>query len=267
MTESFLDRLEAQLVAAEHAMVRTAPGRRAPRRWRASRRNLLVAIAALAVAVPAVAATEPWQPILGRPALHDTPRGTSRTPVPADVLGMLGVLRRRQNDQDRGPVARTLLRSVGQQFSGVRLASVRLVTLSAGHHALVLSAESVGRAASRGRPGVGEPVCLVFPASGLCGPPSALRTTGITMTGGPSVRGLVPDGVAEVILSFGPGRTRSAVVHDNVFWLTGAPTTRRTVPAPPGSGRRRTPPLVMTSGFTVQWLDRHGRVIGPPKVR
>lgn len=267
MTESFLDRLEAQLVAAEHALVRTAAARRAPRRWWASRRNVLVAIAALAVAVPAVAATEPWQPILGRPALHDTPHGTSKTPVPPDALAALGVLRRPQNDEDRGPVARALLRYVGQQFGGVRLASVRLVTMSPGHHALVLSAVSVGRAASKGRAGVGDPVCLVFSAGGLCGPPSALRATGITMTGGPTVRGLVPDGVATVTLRFGHGPTRSAAVHDNVFWLTGAPTTHRTVPAPPGSGRRRTAPLVMTRAFTVRWLDRHGRVIGPPKAR
>jgi hypothetical protein len=136
MTESFLDRLEDQLVAAEHALVAAAVRPRVSR-WTPPKR-LLVALAALIVAVPAVAATQPWQSILGRPALHDTPRGTSKTPVPANALALLAVLRRPQNAQDRGPTARALLRHVGQQFAGVRLSSVRLVTVSGGHHALVV---------------------------------------------------------------------------------------------------------------------------------
>jgi hypothetical protein len=34
--------------------------------------------------------------------------------------------------------------------------------------------------------------------------------------------------------------------------IAGAPTTARTVPGPPRSGIRRTPPLVSTAPFTIQ---------------
>jgi hypothetical protein len=205
VTESFLDRLEQQLVAAEHALAAAARPRVA--RWTPPKR-LLIALAALIVAVPAVAATQPWQPILGRPALHDTPSGTSNTPVPADALALLAVLRRPQNAQDRGPTATALLRSVGQEFAGVRPASVRLVTVFPGHHALVLSATTGG--------GISQPVCLVFSDGGLCGGAHALRTSGIAMTAGPSIRGIVPDGVVRVSADFGHGQILTANVSDNV---------------------------------------------------
>src|SRR5436190_3343556 len=107
----------------------------------------------------------------------------------------------RRCGRDRGPTATALLRSVGQAFGGVRLSSVRLVALSPGHHALVLSATRVGDTR--------EPVCLVFSSGGLCGPAGTLRTHGITMTAGPTVRGLVPDGVATVSATFDDGRTLS----------------------------------------------------------
>jgi hypothetical protein len=260
MTESFLDRLEGQLVAAEHALAAAARPRGS--RWTPPRR-LLVALAALIVAVPAVAATQPWQPILGRPGLHDTPRGTSKTSVPADALALLAVLRRPQNAQDRGPTARALLRNVGQEFAGVRLSSVRLVTVSPGHHALVLSATKVGGVPSTGDRGIGEPVCLVFSAGGLCGGADALRTGGISMTAGPSLRGIVPDGVIRVTADFGHGRKLTADVHDNVYWLTGAPTTMRAFPTRPGAPRL--PPMPVTPPFILHWLDAHGRTIGPAR--
>jgi hypothetical protein len=255
VTESFLDRLEQQLVAAEHALAAAAARPRVVR-WTPPKR-LLIALAALIVAVPAVAATQPWQPILGRPGLHDTPSGTSKTPVPADELALLAVLRRPQNAQDRGPTATALLRSVGQEFTGVRPASVRLVTVSPGHHALVLSATRGG--------GISQPVCLVFSAGGLCGGAHALRTSGIAMTAGPSIRGIVPDGVVTVTADFGHGRVLTADVHDNVYWLTGAPTTRRAFPAPQRPGARRLPPMRMTSPFTLRWLNAQGRTIGPAR--
>jgi hypothetical protein len=262
MTESFLDRLEDQLVAAEHALAAAArPGLVRS----TSHRRLLLALAALVVAVPAVAATQPWQPILGRPGLHDTPRGTSNTPVPGDVLAALAVLRRPQNAHDRSATAKKLLRGVGQEFAGVRLSSVRLVTLSPGHHALVLSAKSVGPPPSTGHRGTAEPVCLVFSGGGLCGGADALRTSGISMTAGPSLRGIVPDGVVRVTADFGHGRKLSTDVHDNVYWLKGAPTTMRAFPAPTRPGGRRLPPIPMTSPFTLHWLDAHGQTIGPAK--
>ena len=265
MTESFLDRLGDQLLAAERALVVAAPAVARRRRWMTPR-TAAVLLVALAVSVPALAATTPWRPILGRPELRDTPAGTSNSPVPNDASALLAVLRRPQTDADRGPIAQKLLRNVGQQFRGVRLRSVRLVTLSPGHHALVLSTEGVGQVPGVTK-GTSNPVCLVFTAGGLCGGARSLRTSGILMTGGPNVRGLVPDGVAKVVLRFAAGRSVGTDVHANVFSITGAPTTARTVPGPPGSGVRRTPPLVTSAPFTVQWLDADGRAIGPPKTK
>src|SRR5260370_114224 len=110
MTDFFLDRLEAQLVEAER---RLAP-RRARRRW--VRKSIVIPAVIVATPVPALATTQPWNPTLGRPKLHDRPHGTSTTPVPPDVLSIFAVLRRPQTAADRGPIARKLLRYVGLEF-------------------------------------------------------------------------------------------------------------------------------------------------------
>jgi hypothetical protein len=243
MTESFLDRLGAQLLAAERTLVTDGRAAARRRRW-TTPRTAAVAIAGLAIAASAVAATTPWHPILGRPEVHDAPAGTSSSPVPTDANAQLAVLRRPQTDRDRGPITEKLLRSIGQQFQGVRLGSVRLVTLSPGHHALVLSAEGVGQLPGVTK-GTSNPVCFVSNVGSSCGGARSLLTGGIVMTAGPSVRGLVPDGVAKVVLRFAGGQTVGVDVHDNVFSIS------------------RTP----TAGFTVQWLDTNGSPIGPPKTK
>lgn len=262
MTDTFLDRLGDQLISAERTLVAAVPAASRRRRW-VTPRTAAAVVAGLAITVPAIAATEPWRPILGRPALHDTPAGTSNTPVPDDARALLGVLRRPQSDLDRSRTARVLLRVVGQQFRGVRVDSVRLLTPSPGHHALVISAQGVGQEPGVAK-GIGDPICLIFTAAAVCGDATSLRTHGISVTAGSNVRGLVPDGVATVLLRFTGGQALSADVRDNLFWITTAPTTRHTVPGPPGSGVRRTPPLVDTAPFTAQWLDADDHVIGPP---
>jgi hypothetical protein len=264
MTESFLDRLDTQLVNAEQALFATAGRRRAIPRWRAPRRSIVATVLVLAVAGPAVAITRPWPPILGRPALHDTPLSTSNTAVPRDAAAILGVLRRPQTAYDRGPTTDKLLRGVGQEFAGVRLPSVRLVTLARGHDALVISATGVGLPA-RGEIDIADPLCLEWSDGGTCGSLSSLRAHGIIVAGGPRVLGLVPDGVATVALSFASGRTLSAAVHDNTFYLTTAPTTRPAASRSPViDGHHLQPPLT-TTRFTVQWLDSTGHDIGRPR--
>lgn len=242
MTETFLDRLGDQLISAERALVAAIPAARSRRRWR-SPRTTAVVLVGLAIAVPAVAATQPWRPILGRPALHDTPAGTSDTPVPDNASALLAVLRRPQTDRDRSPTSRVLLRVVGQQFHGVRVNSVRLLSPSPGHHALVVSAQGVGQEPGVTK-GIGDAICLIFSAGRVCGDAASLREHGVSMTAGPNVRGLVPDGVATVLLRFRGGATISAEVRDNLFWITTAPVT--------------------AAPFTAQWLDADRHVIGPP---
>jgi hypothetical protein len=221
-------------------------------------------VLALAVAGPAVAITQPWRPILGRPALHDTPLSTSNTPVPRDATAILGVLRRPQSTYDRSPTTEKLLRGAGQEFAGVRLPSVRLVTLARGHDALVISAASVGLPAE-GETDIADPLCLEWSDGGTCGSLSTLQTHGIVVSGGPQVLGLVPDGVATVALNFAGGKTLSAAVHDNTFYLASAPTTRPAARrSPVVDGHHLEPPL-MTTRFTVQWLDKTSRDIGGPR--
>lgn len=281
MSESFLDRLGTQLLHAERDLTSASAGASRPRRrWR-SRKLILTALIPLAAAVPALALTEPWQPVLGRG--HDQPTGTSLTPVPSDATSILGVLRRPQTPQDRSPTALRLLRGVGQEFAGVRLDSVRLITLTPGHHALVMSSQSVGHEPGLEVKGIGNPVCVVFSFGGTCGDAHDLRAHGIVMSMGLGVLGLVPDGVARVVLSFAGGKTATAEVHDNAFSITDAATTTRTLPAPAAPTRRPRRPLVsgspaadgpgpigsvvMTAPFTVKWLNPDGQVIGPPKTR
>jgi hypothetical protein len=261
MTSSFLDRLGDQLVASERDLVASSRARKR-RRWLTPRSAGLL-LAGLAIAVPAVAATHAWRPVLGRPQLHDTPAGTSATPVPSDARSVLAVLRRAQNSHDRSATARKLLRAVGQQFQGVRPASVRLVTPTPGHHALVLSAQGVGRVPGVGAPGQPDPVCLIFSGGGTCASGATVRATGIIMSAGPSVRGIVPDGVTRVMLTFAGGDTTSVTVRENVFWTTGTPTTSHAAPGPAGSGIRRTAPLETSATFTVRWLNATGKVVGP----
>jgi hypothetical protein len=262
MTDSFLDRLGDQLSAAELQLTAAVPARRRARR-RPTPKSAALILVGLAIAVPAVAATHPWRPVLGRPQLHDTPAGTSDSPVPHDTRSVVEVLRRPQTSLDRGPTARKLLRLVGQQFTGVRPASVRLLTPAPSHHALILSARGVGRSPQSTAPEQRDPICLVFSGGSTCGSTAALRTTGIVMSAGPNVRGIVPDGVARVVLTFNDGRTVGADVHNNVFWITGVPTTSRTVPGPPGSGIKRPPPLITSAQFTVHWLNTARQLIGP----
>jgi len=249
MTDMFLDRLGDQLRAAERALIAA----NAPRRRRVTRKAAVLAFAALAVAVPALAATEPWKPIFGRPALRDVPAGTSESPIPNDEQALLGVLRRPQEPRDHGEAAQDLLRSVGQEFAGVRPDSLRLLTSSTGHSALLVSAEKVGRETE-------NPVCIAVPHGGFCGGAATLRT-GLLGTFGANVVGLVPDGAAKVELTFADGQTRSADIRDNFFWIDEAPTTQRTVPGPDG---QKTAPMTMTAAFTTTWLDGEGHAVGPP---
>src|SRR4051812_29345313 len=133
----FQDRFGAQLVAAEERLAAPASPRR--RRWR-TRRVVALAFAALTIAVPALAATQPWEPILGDPAHDNAPAGISTTPAPNDQRGLLAVLRRPQTAADRGPIAEHLLASVGTEYKGVRLSPIRLLTPAGGQHALLVPA-------------------------------------------------------------------------------------------------------------------------------
>ena len=254
----FLDRLTDQLVIAERSLSLAAapPPRRRTRRWR-TRKTTTLALATLVIAVPALAATLPWQPILGRPALHDTPSGISASAVPSDQLDMLAVLRRPQEAQDQSAATQALLRSVGVEFQGVRTDAIRLLTSTSGHSVALVPAASIIDP-GRGTTEQANVLCLATGEGGLCGDTHSLLAGHLTAFDGDHIYGLVPDGVAQVVLRYPDGKTLSTSVQDNLFWIDGTPTTTRTIP--------NAPPLTIAQPpTTVQWLDANGTVIGPPQ--
>ena len=245
----FFDRFEQQLVLAEQRLAPAPP----PRRRSSGRRRLgLAAIAVVLVAGPASAAVQPWNIVFGRADVGDTPSAPATTPVPADEASVLGLLRREQTDADRGARAQRLVRDVGVEFRGVRADSVRVATAGS-RTVAVLSAERVGDPAGRDGGGLQQVVCFTDGETGTCGDAKTLMAGKLTSYGGPQVLGLVPDGVATVVLRYAGGAKVSATVGDNLFSASGAPTTAATGASPAAS---QTP-----SG--VDWLDAQGRRVGP----
>jgi hypothetical protein len=245
----FLDRLGEQLVAAECAL---APRRR--RRWRRGRLAAGMG-AALVVAVPALAETQPWQLEFGRPELHDTPTGRGTTAVPVSQADVLGVLRRPQDERDLGATAQRLIRSVGSEFQGVRASSVRVVTSPSGHTVAIVSAERIGDPATR-ETDQANPLCVTSGHGGLCGTTQSLMAGHLAAFDGPHIFGLVPDGVATVVYRYQDGSSVRGAVADNFFWIDNAPVTTRKEPSDARVG-------ITTPPSTIEWLNAGGKIIGP----
>jgi hypothetical protein len=91
MTDSYFDRFERQLVAAERQLVPRS------RRWsrRLLRRGALVSLAIAVTGVPALAATRPWDVLSGWPgtqklqAKADVPAAAAEHPDPAPAVGVM----------------------------------------------------------------------------------------------------------------------------------------------------------------------------------
>jgi hypothetical protein len=253
----FLDRFGGQLLAAGQTLSETPAPRRA-RRIRVTRRGgAILGIAAVVVAGSALAATQPWEPSLGRPQLHDVPASVSASGVPSDQAALLGVLRRSQNATDRGPRTQQLLRHLGIEQTGVRTASIRAL----GSQAVLISVERAGAVpGASGEPGQSNPLCVLIDSGGFCGSAGSVRSGHFMVLSGDQAYGLVPDGVSRVVFDYPGGQSRSADVQDNFFALSGAPVTTR--PVPPL--RRSAAPLTIPQAPTVNWLDGDGRRVGPP---
>ena len=235
-------------------------------RWRSpKRRAALLMLAGLAIAVPALAATRPWQPILGRPSLNDTPAGISPTPPPPAQLQLLGVLRRPQDKDDRGATAQKLLRHVGSEYKGVRLDSVRLLTAANGRHALLVPAVEHGLSPQPGKYEVANDLCVEYPTGSFCGNAEQIRD-GYFMGGSAThLLGLVPDGVATIALHFPNGTNLTEHVRDNFFWVNGIPHEKRTFRLVPHvKGMPRTLTHEEPEVPRIEWLDARGRPVGPP---
>jgi hypothetical protein len=243
------------LLPEVHESLARAIAARGARRpwWRSPRGIAWCAAGAVAVSGSALAASTGWHPILG-----DSHRGhprEARAPVPADQLAALAVLRRPQTDADRTRHVRFVLRLLaGGEISGVHVDGIRLLRTRPDGVTILVPTERVGRHDAGYASSIRRRVlCIltsveVAPANGLtgagqvCGTTADLRAGAIraaTRTSrGWIVNGLVPDGVARVVVRLRGHRSQSAPVRDNFYELnTGGAL-------PPFWGSR--------------WLDAHG---------
>jgi hypothetical protein len=253
--------------ALERAVAARAASAKA-RRWHPSRRAGLLALGGVVFAGSAVAATTAvWHPTLGSDKVGHPQ--VAHAAVPAAQLAALGVLRRPQTAADRGPDVQQLLHLLtGGQINGVHTDAIRVLRRNADGITLLVPAERAGRRlasttqhdalcllTSGRRPATvtrdpGGKLHLGIPPGGItagqtCGTLRDLQTTGLR-TGAYSGKdleaiGLVPDGVARVVVRLRRGRERTATVHGNVYVAN--------------TGRELAP------GWGVRWLDAGGRRI------
>jgi hypothetical protein len=255
----FLDRYGAQLTEAERTLLTPSMPRPRPR-WR-TRKVLAIALTSVVVAVPALAITKPWEPILGHPEHNNAPVGISPGNAPPEQLAVLGVLRRAQDAKDRDPVARALLRNMSEEQHGVRTSTVRLLESADGHTAILASVEKAVEPESgevEGR----NILCLVVVGGGTCGSTRDLLVQdrshlGLISLAGDHVYGLVPDGVARVVLRYPDGQTLRGEVRENFYWIDGAPSTERSIHGAPPLSLPQTP-------RSIEWINTEGTAIGPP---
>jgi hypothetical protein len=222
--------LERQLVASVRE--RRAPARAQPRRLPHRRAIVLAVVALLVLGGSAIAATGVWRPVLGT---HVHP---SSKPTPPVVRGALGVLERRQTDADRSSDVVAALRQFdpARWIVGPHLGEVRLLARRA-------DGISVLAPFDRRRGDHHTQLCLLYTdargVGGSCGDAAKLRTRGIGGfmprqrpfhghdRGGHAITvpgtavahywGLVPNGVANVRLTWTDGSAVTAAVTGNYY--------------------------------------------------
>jgi len=264
---SFLDRYEQQLIQASATLQAAQPITPAPvarrRGRRLTRRGFAIGVVLIAVAAPAAALVQPWDPILGRGG-QDTITSSSAA-IDRSALAAYALLRRPQTERDRR-LAEPLLRRLGRPLDQVQLAAVRAIQPG-------LAVVAVNTIDVPGGSGADGPQICVLRAEVIgCNPVARAIANGVlTLSASKDstrYEGLVPDGVKRVRFTVASsGATTTADVVDNYVRLTipqiGAATTV-TVPNPDGSPAGRTMPGPPTPvPGTLTWLDDANRVVGP----
>jgi hypothetical protein len=237
-------------IATGRAFEGQNPAVRTRRRLRAG----LIALVVAGVATPALAITQPWQPILGRPDIDDGAPTVSAAPIPPDQAKALSVLRRDQTSEDRN--ASSLLRSLHPGFDGVNPASIRLLHGGSAHPVALVPVDHVFQRHDReGLPLFDHALCLTEAEIVSCGSTQDVLTGRLIVMSGSRVYGLVPDAVVTVRATFADGQTVAGPVADNLFDIT-APGAQSGKPADDPSQNA-------SAGFrSLQWLAKDGSVVG-----
>lgn len=213
-------------------------------------RRAAVALLALFVAAPAVAATGVWRPLLGDGT--SPPPTASSAPAAASQRAILSVLRRPQQPADRGAQTRYALKFLGASVADVRTNEIRLLHVESDGRGIVLipvgryGLHPPGDPAIPRRQAGSDGLCLFAadqhqgqPAGGGFGCYSTQQLVdGRASAGlGSRVYGLVPDGVEKIKISLAD-RTQTLKVDENFFIYSGSL----------GAGE-------------VQWLGEQGNVL------
>lgn len=226
--------------------------------WR--RRYAIVGIAAAVTAIvaPALAVTQPWSPATSRPGI-DPLIASDSSPLTSSATRSIGVLRRRQTEDDRTlsePLLRTL--GMGGQLDGVRLAGVRSV--AAGWAMVPVKTVTVG-------PGVAksDQICLTNGVLVGCASAAQIGQRGVALTtarnGETVFVGSVPDGVARVRVTDDTGDTFVQPAENN-FYRVVVPkaTSAASVTGPEG---QPIPAPDSPVSAKLEWLAADGSVVGP----
>jgi hypothetical protein len=263
---TFIDRLETDLVRACDAPV--APRRSWPaplqslsRRGRLRMLAVLTAVAAIATPAIAIGVAPILRDFFGQPV------STTADAPPAEQLALLGILRDPPPGASADPAM--LGSSILPGIHGVRMNYIRLLPPAPGFpHQLLYTATS-------GDLGVGDPPAGADPAieaknlicveeveasgaGGDCTETSVLTSGHWLESAGLDGYGLVPDGVATVILRYSDHPAQTETVTDNTFSWQGYPA-----PAGPitGNAGQPSPGPTPEIPISITWLDSNGKVL------
>jgi hypothetical protein len=263
---TFIDRLETDLVRVCDSPIAPrrslpAPLQRLSRRGRL--RVLAVLTAVAAIATPAIA-------IGVGPIVRDfwgQPVSTNADAPPAEQLALLGILRDPPPGASVDPT--TLGSSILPGVHGIRMNYIRLLPPAPGFpHQLLYTAAS-------GDLGVGDPpvgadppteaknlICVeeveASGAGGDCTPTSVLTSGNWRESAGLDGYGLVPDGVATVVLHYPNHPAQTETVTENTFSWQGYPAPK----GPIINGTPQTEPGPTPEvPASITWLNANGEVL------
>lgn len=261
----FLDRYGEQFIKAWDS----SAGVRRPRVRRSARRaGTAIVIAGVALTGPAIAANHLWGPLLGRPDIDNGSPAASAARPPEATLSVLGVLRREQSPEDRRIAGDGLLATLSPRTTGVMTAYIRAVATSGKRHVAVVPVAEVSQgdiASGSRRIALTDALCLTDGEALSCGNVQDLVAGRLFVIAGATEYGLVPDGVATIVLRYPSGRRLTRTIHDNAY-VAVAPQIQRSVNATVGKGQARST-IAVGERPVVQWLNVNQQVIGPPESR